>query len=87
MSASLVGSEMCIRDRPSAWWATMAGQRLSSYSVSRAVATAMSSVEQVSFRARPSDVGQRLSARWGYGVWLWRRWGAASRIVAVSPRE
>eukprot|EP00969_Alexandrium_andersonii_P137551 6083609-Alexandrium_andersonii.AAC.1 len=28
-----------------------------------------------------------LNPRWRSGVWLERRWGTASRIVAVSPLE
>eukprot|EP00969_Alexandrium_andersonii_P064084 2822426-Alexandrium_andersonii.AAC.1 len=47
----------------------------------------MSSASRCFFRARPSDLGRSFSARWKHGVWLGRRWGAASRIAAVSPRE
>eukprot|EP00969_Alexandrium_andersonii_P098886 4363712-Alexandrium_andersonii.AAC.1 len=28
-----------------------------------------------------------LNPRWESGIWLGRRWGTASRIVAVSPTE
>eukprot|EP00969_Alexandrium_andersonii_P368443 15472925-Alexandrium_andersonii.AAC.1 len=28
-----------------------------------------------------------LNPRWGSGIWLGRRWGTASHIVAASPTE
>eukprot|EP00969_Alexandrium_andersonii_P240820 10630937-Alexandrium_andersonii.AAC.1 len=43
--------------------------------------------QQVHYRVRPDDVDRSLSTRWGSGTWLGRRWGAASRIVAVSAHE
>eukprot|EP00969_Alexandrium_andersonii_P251729 11125232-Alexandrium_andersonii.AAC.1 len=43
--------------------------------------------EQVRFRARPDDMDRGLNPRWEPGIWLGRRWGSASHIVAVSATE
>eukprot|EP00975_Prorocentrum_lima_P003904 852112-Prorocentrum_lima.AAC.1 len=43
--------------------------------------------ERVFFRVRPPDMDRSLNPRWESGVWLGRRWGTASHIVAVSPQE
>eukprot|EP00969_Alexandrium_andersonii_P319267 14103853-Alexandrium_andersonii.AAC.1 len=32
-------------------------------------------------------MGRSLNPCWGAGVWLGRRWGTASHIVAVAPTE
>eukprot|EP00969_Alexandrium_andersonii_P359596 15453549-Alexandrium_andersonii.AAC.1 len=38
--------------------------------------------ELVCYRARLSDMGRSLNPRWESGIWLGRRRGTASRIVA-----
>eukprot|EP00969_Alexandrium_andersonii_P177034 7827757-Alexandrium_andersonii.AAC.1 len=65
----------------------MAGRHSSGSSENRNSDDGYELGEQVFYRARPSDMDGSLSARWEHGVWLGCRWGTASHIAAVSPRE
>eukprot|EP00969_Alexandrium_andersonii_P215309 9510013-Alexandrium_andersonii.AAC.1 len=43
--------------------------------------------ELVYCRVRPAEMDRSLNPRWESGIWLGRRWGTASHIVAVSSAE